>query len=302
MRARWMSVVVVLSTGCLVPVGEDDGGELTGGGTAASAGGSATAGGAATGGGSASAGGSATGGGSAGGAALPNFSFFVTSMVAMQQLSNSQNGFGGDLRFGETGAGAGLRGADKLCAAIAERSMPGSSVKQWRAFLSVSADANGQPVNAIDRIGNGPWYDRLGRLMANQKSELLAQRPAVADAAIRRDLPNEDGVPNNAPNGTIVDNHDTMTGSDTLGRLQAGGAPCANFTTTSTAGTVRPMAGHSWPRAGQTTNDGAHWISAHQVPGCAAGITITNSGGGMGSVTVGGAGGYGGIYCFALSP
>ena len=57
---------------------------------------------------------------------LAHFSFFVTSLAALQDLSNNDQGFGGDLRYGETGAGAGLRGADKLCAAIAERSMPGA--------------------------------------------------------------------------------------------------------------------------------------------------------------------------------
>src|SRR5690242_11683854 len=51
---------------------------------------------------------------------LDKFSFFVTSLAAMQALSGSQAGFGGDLRYGETGPGAGLRGADKICAAIAE--------------------------------------------------------------------------------------------------------------------------------------------------------------------------------------
>src|SRR5688572_16941556 len=65
---------------------------------------------------------------------LDRFSFFVTSLQALRELSGSQNGFGGDLSYGETGAGAGLRGADKLCAAIAERSMPGASAKPWRAF------------------------------------------------------------------------------------------------------------------------------------------------------------------------
>ncbi|MBL8915326.1 MAG: hypothetical protein JNM17_31775 [Archangium sp.] len=223
-------------------------------------------------------------------------------MAAMLQLANSSNGFGGDLRFGETGAGAGLRGADKICETIAERSMPGSSVKQWRAFLSVNADANGQRVNAIDRIGSGPWYDRLGRVVAMTKSDLLTQRPTGANTAIARDLPNEDGVPNHAPNGTVIDNHDTMTGSDTMGLLQADGQTCSDWTSTSTTGSPRPMAGHSWPRGTQTSNDAAHWMSAHRVPGCAAGVNIMDTGGGMGSVTVGGAGGYGGIYCFALTP
>lgn len=53
------------------------------------------------------------------------FSFFVTSLQSLRELSGSRTGFGGDLRFGETGEGAGLRGADKICAAIAELSMPG---------------------------------------------------------------------------------------------------------------------------------------------------------------------------------
>jgi hypothetical protein len=72
-------------------------------------------------------GGAAGSGGSAGGSSptLQHFSFFVTSLAAIQNVSGSQSGFGGDLTFGETGAGAGLRGADKICATIADRSMPG---------------------------------------------------------------------------------------------------------------------------------------------------------------------------------
>lgn len=62
------------------------------------------------------------------------------------------------------------------------------------------------------------------------------------------------------------------------------------------------MAGHSWPRGTQTTNDAAHWMSAHAVPGCGAGVNLQDTGGGNGTTTVGGAGGYGGIYCFALTP
>ena len=41
----------------------------------------------------------------------------------MRELSGSQDGFGGDLRFGEA---TGLAGADKICTTIAEQSMPGS--------------------------------------------------------------------------------------------------------------------------------------------------------------------------------
>ena len=86
------------------------------------------------------------------------FSFFVTSW-----LSGSAAGFGGDLRFGKAD---GLSGGDEICRVIAESSLPGSGAKGWRAFLSVTKGADGKPVHAIDRVGEGPWYDRRGRLVA----------------------------------------------------------------------------------------------------------------------------------------
>jgi hypothetical protein len=47
-----------------------------------------------------------------------------------------------------------------------------------------------------------------------------------------------------------------------------------------------------------------NWIQAHSVTGCAAGVGIVQGGGGKGagSGSVGALGGYGGIYCFALTP
>jgi hypothetical protein len=231
---------------------------------------------------------------------LAKFSFFVTSQSALVELSGSANGFGGDLRFGETGAGAGLRGADKLCATIAERSMPGAGQKGWRAFLSVTADATGAQVNAVDRLGAGPWYDRLGRVVATSKATLLGSRPAGADSAIVNDLPNETGAPNSKPDGTSVDNHDTLTGSTTSGTLSSATATCADWTSTTASG--KPRVGHAFPRAGGTSADFVHWLSAHDAPGCGAGINTSSTSMGQGSTTVGGAGGYGGFYCFADVP
>ena len=46
--------------------------------------------------------------------ALPRFSFFVTSQRGLVSLSGCTQGFGGDLRYGERVAGAGLRGADRI--------------------------------------------------------------------------------------------------------------------------------------------------------------------------------------------
>jgi hypothetical protein len=233
------------------------------------------------------------------------FSFFVTSLKALQELSKNNNGFGGDFRFGETGPGAGLRGADKICATIAEKSLSGSSVKGWRAFLSVTADASGKQLNAIDRIGEGPWHDRLGRLVSPKKADLLNTRPMNGDPAIQNDLPNEHGVPNHRPDPNLPadDNHHTVTGSSATGTLASATATCKDWTTSDGASTNgKPMCGFSWPRG--SGSSGSNWMSTFSAAGCAPGYHFDNSGG-QASATgniIGNNGGYGGFYCFALNP
>ena len=173
-------------------------GSGSGGAAGTSAGGSSSAGNANAGSANAgtSSGGSSAGssgsGGSGGAATTEKFSFFVTSLVAVRRESGSQNGFGGKL--------GGLAGADEICRKIAEQSMPGSGAKGWRAFLSTTT------VNAIDRVGTGPWYDRTGRLIAQNVAGLLQTRPA-GDTTITSDLPNETGVPNRAGTGSGNDDH-----------------------------------------------------------------------------------------------
>jgi hypothetical protein len=241
------------------------------------------------------------------------FSFFVTSLKAMRELSKSNDGFGGDLRFGETGDGAGLKGADKICKTIAEKSMP-ANAKTWRAFLSANKGETGAVVHAIDRIGTGPWYDRTGRLVAMNRTDILTERPTGADAAILNDLPNEDGVPNHDPdNSGDVDNHDVLTGTNDKGQVfSADGAfTCNDWTSKESSGS--PRVGHSWPRLGGGGGGGFpgggggsmnNWMSALNEAGCAPGAFIIEAGppGANGTKSVGDGGGYGGIYCFALTP
>jgi hypothetical protein len=257
-------------------------------------------------------GGSGAGTGSAagsGGAAVAvpteKFSFFVTSLEAVRELSKSQDGFGGDLRYGEA---TGLAGADKICSEIADSSMPGASGKVWHAFLSTKAGGpSGGAVHAKDRIGTGPWYDRTGRLIAMDLASLLETRPGGADAAIADNLPNERGEPNRPSED--VDNHDTITGSNEAGEYN-GGETCGDWTTTMSppapaegneggprgGGARGPMCGHSWP-----AQSGQSWIRAHNAPGCAPSVSLVQMGGGSGD-GIGNGGGYGGFYCFALSP
>jgi hypothetical protein len=252
-----------------------------------------------------------TGGAAAGGSSGAKFSFFVTSQAAIVAVSKSDNGFGGDLTFGETGAGAGLRGADKICAAIADRGMAGAGQKTWRAFLSATDDGTGKQVNAIDRVGAGPWYDRKGRLFAMTKADLLTERPTGADPQIINDFPNEDGVPNHAPDGMMqVDNHDILTGTNDKGELYSMTATCKDWTSSDGATGGKPRVGHAWPRAtggggGKAGGGGGmnNWMSALDEAGCGKGFNIVEMGGPNPSVTtVGSGGGYGAIYCFALTP
>lgn len=229
---------------------------------------------------------------------LEKFSFFVTSLEGLRRLSKSDKGFGGDLRYGEAD---GLSGADKICSELAEASMPGAAAKGWRAFLSVSKGPDGQPVHAIDRVGEGPWYDRLGRVLAMNKAALLNTRPMGADPAIINDLPNEDGVPNKQPDPSSppVNNHHFLTGSDTSGKLYKNSASstCQDWTSTAqNAG--RPRIGFSYPAGNRQ-----HWLSGQDEGGCGAGYVLQDMGGSDPSnPIVGSGGGYGGFYCFALKP
>jgi hypothetical protein len=281
------------------------GGAATGGGAGADAGassggasGTGTAGNGATGGaggaGSGGTGGDSAGAGGSGGVPTSEpFSFFMTSQAGLGRLAGNPDGFGGDLRFGKAD---GLSGADEICRQLAEGSMPGNG-KTWRAFLSVTEGPNGMPVHAIDRVGEGPWYDRVGRLVAMTKEDLQQVRPRGADPAIVDDLPNEDGIPNHDPGTGIIDNHNVLTGSTTEGTLDDQGlsATCQDWTSSESGG-GRPRCGVSWPRANLL-----NWISVLNEGGCAPGATPPGAESGPRG-TVGPLGGYGGFYCFALTP
>lgn len=241
-----------------------------------------------------------------------NFSFFVTSMSAIWALSDSvpddwSGGFGGDFQ--------GLEGADSICQLIAIAT--GHGHKRWRALLSATDDGNGNPVHAIERIGQGPWYDANGRLVANNLEGLMGQRPDGDEQSVS-DLPDECGVPLTA----IGDSHDIPTGSDTEGRLRSTNPESTCNDWTSSDGTVgeapagggpnQPASetdvycGHSFPRQGGGGGGGGgaargqEWLSDHKLRGCGKGANLLQNGPGEGNC-IGCSGGYGGLYCFVES-
>jgi len=242
------------------------------------------------------------------------FSFFVTSMLALWTLSgddiNDMNGgFGGDL--------GGISGADEICQTIGIAT--GHGHKTWRAFLSATDDGNGSPVHAIDRIGEGPWYDANGRLVANNISGLLTEDRPDGDTQSTDDLPDECGI----PISVLGDAHDVITATNDDGQLYSTDpeSTCNDWTTSdgSVGSSEEPneptgpglgsvMCGHSFPRqaggpggggpGGNGNHDGTKWMSDHPLRGCGKGANLEQNGPGEGTC-IGCSGGYGALYCFA---
>src|SRR5258708_11650515 len=113
-----------------------------------------------------------------------NMSFFITSVGS---------GKGGDL--------GGLAGADAHCQTLAAAAGAGS--KTWRAYLSTNSTAAAPGVNARDRIGNGPWQNAKGVVIAKDVNDLHANaqinkanglNEKGEPIKVRGDTPNQHGI------------------------------------------------------------------------------------------------------------
>jgi hypothetical protein len=139
------------------------------------------------------------------------------------------------------------------------------------------------------------------------KADLLNVRPANADPIIALNLPNEFGIPNKRPDPNLPeeDNHHMITGTHTDGKLKSASSTCKDWTSADGATGGKPGAGLAWPRGGTVnpSGSGSHWMAMLDLPGCAPGVEVEESGGPKpGANTIGSGGGYGGFYCFALNP
>ena len=203
-------------------------------------------------------------------AADDKMSFFITSVGG---------GNGADL--------GGLEGADAHCAKLAESA--GVTGKTWRAYLSATMlidRSGGRPykitpgVNARDRIGNGPWYNAKGEMIAKDVEDLHS-----ANANINKEAAlDEQGKPVNA-RGDKPNKHDILTGSDPQGRYSTAGGDttCGNWTK---SGEGSAIVGHH-DRAG--LNDAwnmVSWNSSHGSRGCGEDDLPKSGGAGL-------------FYCFA---
>ena len=197
--------------------------------------------------------------------AATSMSFFVTSVGP---------GKGGNL--------GGLLGADRHCQMLAMAA--GAGGKTWHAYLSENGSAGHPTINAKDRIGNGPWYNAKGVLIASSVAELHSDRNNVKkDTALTEKgemLPGRGDTPNK---------HDILTGSQPDGTTFPAGEDrtCGNWTK---SGQGSAMVGHH-DRQGLRDDDASKsWNSSHPSRGPDGGCSQND---------LKSTGGNGLFYCFA---
>jgi hypothetical protein len=217
-------------------------------------------------------------GGRAGGAPPPPMSFFITSV-----------GRGDGANYG------GLAGADAYCQTLGSAAGRGAPVV-WRAYLSTQGPG---AVNARDRIGNGPWYNSRGQLVAQNLGQLhgdtIEQARIGNPMGKQFSLTEKQGIVNGV--GDMPNTHDILTGSQPDGRAYTDAADhtCSNYTSNAEA-PARGAAGAPPPPPGPSVQLGhsdkqgggnSSWNSTHASRGCnQAGLVAT--------------GGAGLLYCFAV--
>ncbi len=187
-------------------------------------------------------------------------SFFVTS---------AGPGRGADL--------GGLSGADAQCQALA--AAVGAGNRTWRAYLSQQPTANVPGVNARDRIGQGPWRNAKGVMIATDVEQLHSSNNINKQTALT-----ERGEPING-RGDTPNRHDVLTGSQPNGTFIAGDVDttCGNWTR---SGEGSAMVGHHDRTGLDESVPAKSWNSSHLTRGCSADAIKSTGGAGL-------------FYCFA---
>jgi len=190
-------------------------------------------------------------------AAENSMSFFVTS---------AGSGKGGDL--------GGLTGADAHCQALAKAA--GAGDREWHAYLSSEEDGK-RGVSARDRIGQGPWYNAKGVLIAENLTELhLYNKTILKETAL-----DEKGELVNG-RGDKPNQHDMLTGTmdDGTAYFPDDKDHTCNNWTSSDEGSAQ--VGHHDRHGGGNLS----WTSAHGSRGCSMSALAKTGGSGL-------------FYCFA---
>jgi hypothetical protein len=190
-------------------------------------------------------------------------SFFVTSV-----------GLGRGANLG------GLAGADAHCQALATKAGRGNV--KWVAYLSTQGPG---AVNARDRIGNGPWNNARGQMVAMNQDELHGDTIQMARQGNRINKERARDENGNLVKGVgdMPNEHDTLTGSTLEGRAYTDNMDhtCSNWTS-GADGMGSAQLGHH-DKIGITSGS---WNSAHASRGCSQPNLVSTGGAGL-------------FYCFA---
>ena len=173
----------------------------------------------------------------------------------------------------------GLEGADSHCQMLATAA--GAGNRTWRAYLSSVAGGGQPPVNARDRIGDGPWFNANGNLIAWNVADLHGDVERDRNNIRKPTAVDENGDEVNGV-GDQPNQHDILTGSDSRGRAILGAAnttTCGNWTSN---GEGRAMVGHHDRLGGGNSS----WNAVHLSRGCSQEALVGTGGNGL-------------IYCFA---
>jgi hypothetical protein len=171
----------------------------------------------------------------------------------------------------------GLVGADAHCQALASK--VGAGDKTWKAYLSATATGSESAVNARDRIGDGPWYNVNGVLIAGDLEELHGENMINKETAL-----SEKGEVING-RGDTPNVHDILTGSTVEGLASSGegDTTCGNWTS---EGEGSAIVGHHDRRGLDELPPALSWNSSHGSRGCSLENLNGTGGGGL-------------LYCFA---
>lgn len=172
----------------------------------------------------------------------------------------------------------GLAGADVHCQNLAEA--VGAGDREWRAYLSTQETEDEPAVNAIDRIGEGPWGNAKGVAIASSIESLLYDNSNINyEHALT-----EKGEPvNSKVFGDFPNKHDILTGTKIDGTAYPAGEDmtCSNWTSNDEG---RAILGHSDRH--RRIYPGSPWNSAHRSRGCSQEALKQSGGDGL-------------FYCFA---
>lgn len=179
-------------------------------------------------------------------------SFFITS---------EGPGNGADL--------GGLEGADSHCQQLAQAA--GAGGKTWRAYLSTSS------VDARDRVGDGPWYNAKGEMIAEDVADLHGEGNKIGK---------ETGLTEKGEvvkgRGDEPNMHDILTGSNPDGTA-AEDKTCGDWTS---SGDGSAIVGHHDRIGLRDDAPSKSWNSSHSSRGCSQDALRATGGNGL-------------FYCFA---